>query len=132
MGHQELAIDQINIGLHAAEAVIQGIEQRALVFIVVMGMGVDERHRFRAGAQRRQQEQPEPNQQFAWQRGDVCRSKSLMVNGHLREGVWRRRWLITSGGCIVAADVRACCPSTIKLVWINFWPVPGGQFLGFP
>jgi hypothetical protein len=50
MGHKELAIHKINIRLHAAEAVVQGVEQRAFVLIVVMGMDVDQRHGFRARA----------------------------------------------------------------------------------
>jgi hypothetical protein len=41
MGHKDLAIHKINISLHTAEAVFQGVEQRAFVLIVVMGMDVD-------------------------------------------------------------------------------------------
>jgi hypothetical protein len=51
-----LAIDKMDIGFHAAEAVVQRIQQGAFVLIVVMGMGMNERHRFRSKACQRKRE----------------------------------------------------------------------------
>ena len=50
MRDKEPAIDEEYIGFDAAEAAVQGVQQRALVLVVVMGMGVDQRHRFRSEA----------------------------------------------------------------------------------
>src|ERR1043165_1550885 len=42
MGDQEFTFDDVNVGLDAAEAALKGIEQRAFVQVVVVGMGVNE------------------------------------------------------------------------------------------
>jgi hypothetical protein len=47
MGHEELAIDQIDVSLYRAKSLLQGVEQRPGVGVVVMGMGPRQRHRFR-------------------------------------------------------------------------------------
>lgn len=43
MGHQQLAVDQENIGLDAHEAMIERIQQRPLVQIVVVRVGLSQR-----------------------------------------------------------------------------------------
>ena len=50
MRDQKLTTDKVDIGFHATEAVVQRVQQRAFVLIVVMGMGMNERHGFRSKA----------------------------------------------------------------------------------
>jgi hypothetical protein len=47
MGHEELAIDQIDVSFYRAKSLLQGVEQRPGVGVVVMRMGPRQRHRFR-------------------------------------------------------------------------------------
>ena len=44
MRDQQPAIDEMDIGFDAAEAVVQRVQQRACVLIVIMGMGMNQRH----------------------------------------------------------------------------------------
>jgi hypothetical protein len=50
MGDQELAIDEIDVSFHAAEAMVQRVQQRAFVLVVIMGMGMNQWYWFRAEA----------------------------------------------------------------------------------
>lgn len=43
MGYEECALNEVDIGFDAAEAVVEGIEERAVVFVVVMSVGLGER-----------------------------------------------------------------------------------------
>ena len=60
MGDEQAAINEMNIGLDAAKAVVQGVEQRAFVLIVIMGMGVNQRRRFGSPARSAHHEKHEP------------------------------------------------------------------------
>jgi hypothetical protein len=40
--HQQITIDEPDIGLHAAKPAFERVEQRALVFVVVVGVGARE------------------------------------------------------------------------------------------
>src|SRR5262249_41916687 len=52
---QEFTIDEKDVGLDAGKAVVQGVEQRMLVLIVIVGMSVDERRGFLRCERRREQ-----------------------------------------------------------------------------
>jgi hypothetical protein len=45
MRHEKLAIHEIDVRLDAAETVVERVEQRAFVLVVVMGVSVNERSR---------------------------------------------------------------------------------------
>jgi hypothetical protein len=45
VGDQELAIDEINVGLNAAKAVVERVKQRPRVLVIVVSVGMDERRR---------------------------------------------------------------------------------------
>jgi hypothetical protein len=66
MRNQEPAIDKVDIGFDAAETAVQRVQQRALVLIIIMSMGVNQRHGLGSKAQRRQRKEGEAGQQLAW------------------------------------------------------------------
>jgi len=43
VGHEEVAIYEVDIGFHAAESVVKRIEQRAFMLVIVVGVRVYER-----------------------------------------------------------------------------------------
>jgi hypothetical protein len=47
VGDEQLAIDQVNIGLDARESVIESVEERTRMFVIVMGMSLWQGHWFR-------------------------------------------------------------------------------------
>jgi hypothetical protein len=60
VGDEELSINEVDIGFHAAEAMVEGIEQGARVLIIVMGMGLGKRGGQRCGQGERGAENCEP------------------------------------------------------------------------
>jgi hypothetical protein len=65
MSAEELAIHEVDIGFDTAEAAVQGVQQRAFVLIVIVGVAMNQRHRFGSKAPRRQREQRESEKQRA-------------------------------------------------------------------
>ena len=56
MGHPQLTFHQIHVGLDAAKPVIECLQQRALLFVVVVGMSLGQRpHLRRKGVTSQQQ-----------------------------------------------------------------------------
>ena len=54
-GPQQVAFDKVDVGLNAAKTMVEGVEERAVVLVVVVGMGVRQRdglRRDRMGQQR--------------------------------------------------------------------------------
>ena len=47
MGHPQLAFHQIHVGLDAAESMIESLQQRPLLLVIVVGMGLNQRPNLR-------------------------------------------------------------------------------------
>ena len=47
-----MAINEMDIGFDAAKAAIQGVEQGTFVLVIIMGMGVNQRHGFNPSSYR--------------------------------------------------------------------------------
>ena len=45
MGDEEIAVDEVDVGLDAVEAVVEGVEQRTRVIVVVVRVGAKQRAR---------------------------------------------------------------------------------------
>lgn len=43
MSDEELTVDEVNIGFDAAESMIEGVEEWAIMFVIIMGMGAGHR-----------------------------------------------------------------------------------------
>jgi hypothetical protein len=65
MSDEELAIHEVDIGFDTAEAAVQGVQQRAFVFVVIVGVAMNQWHWFGSKAPRRQREQRESEKQRA-------------------------------------------------------------------
>ena len=50
MGDEQLAFNLVNIRFDAAKTAFERIQERTLMFVVIVGMGPDERFRLSAGA----------------------------------------------------------------------------------
>ena len=47
MGHPQLAFHQIHVGLDAAESMIESLQQRPLLLVIVVGMSLNQRSHLR-------------------------------------------------------------------------------------
>jgi hypothetical protein len=78
MGDQQGAVDEPDVGLDRAEPVVQGVEERALVFVVVVGMGAWEREWARPRRAARRRARP------AWTRAATAATATVSANRRRR------------------------------------------------
>jgi len=67
---EEFSVHQVHIGLDAAKALIQGIEQRAFMLVIVVRMGAGQGHR--AGVEHRRRRQHSGGEQHGGERTELA------------------------------------------------------------